>query len=220
MLMTTPTRMWTETTYTVFVERDVTRVTPRRQTARCRLALPAAPAARVRAFIRTARSRCPLAAPWRRSLSFLSKKSWHTTNLKNVEKVWLAEQEQQKEEQKLERWKKEREDERQQAELRSLQDEMTKTCACPPTHLHLRLHFHRLHHVLLLLLLRRRHLSLHLSSSCRLSRPRVTLAVAPPPPHCWPLASQEEGDTRRFLVRAASDERARVPAREGRRGEA
>merc|ERR1711935_1165936 len=61
------------------------------------------------------------------SLSFLSKKSWHTTNLKNVEKVWLAEQEQQKEEQKLERWKKEREDERQQAELRSLQDEMTKT---------------------------------------------------------------------------------------------
>ena len=67
-----------------------------------------------------------------RSLAFLSKKSWHTTNLKNVEKVWLAEQEQQKEEQKLERWKKEREDERQQAELRSLQDEMTKTCRRHP----------------------------------------------------------------------------------------
>ena len=70
-----------------------------------------------------------------RSLSFLSKKTWHTTNLKNVEKVWLAEQEQEKEKQKLEKWKKEREEEKQQAELRALQDEMTKTCAPPsPTH--------------------------------------------------------------------------------------
>ena len=62
-----------------------------------------------------------------RSLAFLHKKTWHTANLKNVEKVWAAEEEQKKEEQKLERWKKEREEERQQAELRALQDEMSKT---------------------------------------------------------------------------------------------
>ena len=61
------------------------------------------------------------------SLSFLSKKSWHTTNLQNVEKVWLAEQAKEKEDQKLEKWKKEREEERQKAELRALQDEVTKT---------------------------------------------------------------------------------------------
>ena len=47
------------------------------------------------------------------SLSFLSKKSWHTTNLQNVEKVWLAEQAEKKEAEKLDQWKKEREEERQ-----------------------------------------------------------------------------------------------------------
>ena len=46
------------------------------------------------------------------SLSFLSKKSWHTTNLQNVEKVWLAEQAEKKEAEKLDQWKKEREEER------------------------------------------------------------------------------------------------------------
>ena len=35
-----------------------------------------------------------------RSLAFLHKKTWHTANLKNVEKVWAAEEEQKKEEQK------------------------------------------------------------------------------------------------------------------------
>ena len=65
------------------------------------------------------------------SLSFLSKKTWHTTNLKNVEKVWLAEQEQAKEQAKLEKWKKEREEERQIAELKELQNELTNTCARP-----------------------------------------------------------------------------------------
>ena len=43
------------------------------------------------------------------SLSFLSKKTWHTTNLKNVEKVWLAEQAQAEDAKKLEAWKKDRE---------------------------------------------------------------------------------------------------------------
>ena len=52
------------------------------------------------------------------SLSFLSKKSWHTTNLQNVEKVWLAEQAEKKEAEKLDQWKKEREEERQIEQLR------------------------------------------------------------------------------------------------------
>ena len=57
------------------------------------------------------------------SLSFLSKKSWHTTNLQNVEKVWLAEQAEKKEAEKLDQWKKEREEERQIEQLRQLQRE-------------------------------------------------------------------------------------------------
>lgn len=35
------------------------------------------------------------------SLKFLSKKSWHTTNLDNVEKVWIAEQAAEKEKRKV-----------------------------------------------------------------------------------------------------------------------
>ena len=65
----------------------------------------------------------------RRSLAFLAKKSWHTTNLKNVEQVWLAEQQKEEEERKLETWKKEREEERQIAELKELQHELSKTYA-------------------------------------------------------------------------------------------
>ena len=57
------------------------------------------------------------------SLSFFSKKSWHTTNLQNVEKVWLAEQAEKKEAEKLDQWKKEREEERQIEQLRQLQRE-------------------------------------------------------------------------------------------------
>ena len=35
------------------------------------------------------------------SLKFLAKKGWHTTNLDNVEKVWIAEQKAEKEKQKV-----------------------------------------------------------------------------------------------------------------------
>jgi len=63
------------------------------------------------------------------SLSFLSKKTWHTTNLKNVEQVWLAEKKQEEEQKKLEMWKKAREEERQKAELRELQQEVRKLAA-------------------------------------------------------------------------------------------
>ena len=62
------------------------------------------------------------------SLSFLSKKTWHTTNLTNVEKVWAAEEKQKVEERKLEEWKKTREEERQIMELHQLQQEMGKKC--------------------------------------------------------------------------------------------
>eukprot|EP01039_Chlorochromonas_danica_P004892 gene4892-5361_t len=54
-------------------------------------------------------------------LSFLSKKSWHTSNLKNVEKVWLAEQKAEQEEKKLLELQKQLEEERQIQELRQLQ---------------------------------------------------------------------------------------------------
>ena len=57
------------------------------------------------------------------SLAFLSKKTWHVTNLVNVEKVWLAEQQDKAEAAKLETWKKDREEERQIMELRQLQRE-------------------------------------------------------------------------------------------------
>jgi hypothetical protein len=59
------------------------------------------------------------------SLSFLSKKSWHTTNLKNVEAVWAAEEKQKAEDKKMETWRKAVEEERQIAELQSLQQEAT-----------------------------------------------------------------------------------------------
>ena len=58
------------------------------------------------------------------SLSFLAKKSWHTLNVDNVEKVWIAEQAEEAEKAKLEAWKKEKEEERQIMELRELQGDM------------------------------------------------------------------------------------------------
>jgi hypothetical protein len=57
------------------------------------------------------------------SLSFLSKKSFHVTNVNNVEKVWLAERQEAEEKRKLEEWKKQCEEERQQMELVELQQE-------------------------------------------------------------------------------------------------
>lgn len=54
-------------------------------------------------------------------LSFLNKKSWHTTNVKNVERVWLAEQKKEAENKKLAELQKQLEEERQILELRRLQ---------------------------------------------------------------------------------------------------
>ncbi|RLN89785.1 hypothetical protein BBJ28_00010635, partial [Nothophytophthora sp. Chile5] len=55
------------------------------------------------------------------SLAFLAKKSWHTANLRNVEKVWIAEQKHAAEEKKVEELRKNIEEERQLQELRQLQ---------------------------------------------------------------------------------------------------
>ncbi|POM80859.1 Pre-mRNA-splicing factor CWC25-like protein [Phytophthora palmivora] len=55
------------------------------------------------------------------SLAFLSKKSWHTANLRNVEKVWIAEQKHAAEEKKVAELRKNIEEERQMQELRQLQ---------------------------------------------------------------------------------------------------
>ena len=57
------------------------------------------------------------------SLSFLSKKTWHTSNVKNVEQVWIAEQKKEKEEKKLKELQKQIDEERQIDELRTLQKE-------------------------------------------------------------------------------------------------
>lgn len=54
-------------------------------------------------------------------LAFLGKKSWHTSNLKNVEQVWLAEQKADDEKKKLGELRKQIEEERQIQELRQLQ---------------------------------------------------------------------------------------------------
>ncbi|OQR86035.1 pre-mRNA-splicing factor CWC25-like protein [Achlya hypogyna] len=59
------------------------------------------------------------------SLAFLAKKSWHTSNLKNVEKVWKAEQKHAQEENKLLELRKNLEEERQLKELRELQAKTT-----------------------------------------------------------------------------------------------
>lgn len=56
------------------------------------------------------------------SLAFLAKKAWHTSNVKNVEKVWLAEQAHAKEEKRMEELRKQIEEERQVDELRALQN--------------------------------------------------------------------------------------------------
>lgn len=55
------------------------------------------------------------------SLAFLSKKSFHTAKLDNIEKVWIAEQKEIKEQQKLAELQKQLQEERQIQELRELQ---------------------------------------------------------------------------------------------------
>lgn len=57
------------------------------------------------------------------SLAFLAKKSWHTTNIKNVENVWLREAKKDAENKKLEELRRQIEEERQIEELEQLQEE-------------------------------------------------------------------------------------------------
>jgi len=54
-------------------------------------------------------------------LAFLNKKTWHTGHIRNIEKVWQAEQKAKQEKVKLEQLRKELDEERQIEELRKLQ---------------------------------------------------------------------------------------------------
>ena len=55
------------------------------------------------------------------SLAFLAKKPWHTATVKNVEKVWLAEQKRDEEEKRVAELKKQIDEEREIDDLRKLQ---------------------------------------------------------------------------------------------------
>ena len=57
------------------------------------------------------------------SLAFLAKKSWHTTNLVNVETVWKAEEAKRLEEEKVKEMQMELAQERQVLELKQLQND-------------------------------------------------------------------------------------------------
>ena len=54
-------------------------------------------------------------------LAFLNKKGWHTGNLRNIERVWNAEQKAKDEDKKMETLKRELEEERQIEELKRMQ---------------------------------------------------------------------------------------------------
>ncbi len=55
------------------------------------------------------------------SLAFLSKKSFHTSTIKNVEKVWIAEQKAAEEKKRMNELQKQLTEERQVMELKQLQ---------------------------------------------------------------------------------------------------
>jgi hypothetical protein len=52
------------------------------------------------------------------SLAFLAKKSWHTTNISNQEKVWLRQQEKEQEKKKTELLQKQMKEEREIEDMR------------------------------------------------------------------------------------------------------
>jgi hypothetical protein len=49
--------------------------------------------------------------------NFLSKKSWHTSTIPNIEKVWLAENKKKDEEAKTAQWKREKDEEKRREEM-------------------------------------------------------------------------------------------------------
>ena len=64
------------------------------------------------------------------SLAFLAKKSWHTTNISNQEKVWLKQQEQEREKKKLELLQKQMKEEREIEEMRQASGQARPKVAC------------------------------------------------------------------------------------------
>lgn len=55
------------------------------------------------------------------SLAFLAKKSWHTANINNQERVWMAEQEKEREKKKTDLLRKQMMEEREMEDLRKMQ---------------------------------------------------------------------------------------------------
>eukprot|EP00002_Diphylleia_rotans_P017550 TRINITY_DN3407_c0_g1_i1.p2 TRINITY_DN3407_c0_g1~~TRINITY_DN3407_c0_g1_i1.p2 ORF type:complete len:248 (-),score=72.00 TRINITY_DN3407_c0_g1_i1:302-1045(-) len=64
--------------------------------------------------------------------NFLAKKSWHTQTLRNVERVWVKEQEHEREQKKLEEVRRKLEEERQIQELRDMQVSTSRVEAMAP----------------------------------------------------------------------------------------
>jgi uncharacterized protein YifE (UPF0438 family) len=67
------------------------------------------------------------------SLAFLAKKSWHTTNISNQEKVWLKQEEQAREKKKLELLQKQMKEEREIEEMRQASGQARPTVSDPWT---------------------------------------------------------------------------------------
>jgi len=65
------------------------------------------------------------------SLAFLAKKSWHTTNLNNQEKVWLKQQEQEREKKRVEMLQKQLKEEREMEEMRAASGQPRQTVGPP-----------------------------------------------------------------------------------------
>lgn len=61
------------------------------------------------------------------SLAFLAKKSWHTTNLKNQERVWDKQQEQEREKKRVEMLQKQLKEEREMEEMRAASGQPRQT---------------------------------------------------------------------------------------------
>jgi hypothetical protein len=74
-------------------------------------------AARVRVSVERGRGGAPAMA-----LKFLNKKGWHTGSLRNIERVWKAEQAEEAERRKTEELKKQVAAEKEKAEFRAMQE--------------------------------------------------------------------------------------------------
>ncbi|BAT06107.1 Os08g0500200, partial [Oryza sativa Japonica Group] len=56
-------------------------------------------------------------------MKFLNKKGWHTGSLRNIERVWVAEEKEKEEQRKIQELKKQQDEEREKAAFRKLQED-------------------------------------------------------------------------------------------------